>query len=479
MRRLLLLTALTVAGFAVLPTAPASAHPLGNFSVNRYARFTLHPDRIDAVVVADLAELPTAQNPPTSCAEAAAAVTATVDGTAVAWTVSRSSVTFADGAAGLRTSRVDCRLSGPADLGRSAQVTVANRFRDDRIGWREMVATGAGVRLSGSALPTATVSDELRRYPDDLLSSPPDLRSATFATAPGADGVPMAAAAPREASGGAGLFAGAERRLADLVGGREFTPYVGLLAVLLALALGAAHAALPGHGKTVMAAYLAGRHGRARDAVAVGATVTLTHTGAVLILGLVLTSVAGVAGEQVLGWLGVTSGVLVAAIGAAALVTAIRHRTVHHHHHDQDHGPDHHHDHGPDHHHDNGPDHGHHDGPGHGHHQHGPGRWGLAGLGVAGGLVPSPSALIVLLAAAALGRTVFGVLLVLAYGLGMAATLTAAGLLLIRLRDRLGHRFGHRLARFRRWRTAAPSVTAALIVVVGVGLAGRAIAVLA
>ncbi|MEV6493995.1 hypothetical protein AB0M20_36025, partial [Actinoplanes sp. NPDC051633] len=92
-------------------------------------------------------------------------------------------------------------------------------------------------------------------------------------------------------------------------------------------------------------------------------------------------------------------------------------------------------------------------------------------IGIAGGPVPSPSALIVLLGAAALGRTVFGVLLVLAYGLGMAATLTAAGLLLIKVRDRLEGRF----PRFDRLRAALPRITAALIVLVGAGLAGRAL----
>jgi ABC-type nickel/cobalt efflux system permease component RcnA len=96
-------------------------------------------------------------------------------------------------------------------------------------------------------------------------------------------------------------------------------------------------------------------------------------------------------------------------------------------------------------------------------------------MGIAGGLVPSPSALIVLLGAAALGRTVFGVLLVLAYGVGMAGTLTAAGLLLIRLRDRYAGRFGF----LTRWRSVGPPATAALIVVVGLGLAGRALSGLA
>jgi ABC-type nickel/cobalt efflux system permease component RcnA len=331
-----------------------------------------------------------------------------------------------------------------------------------------------------------------------------------------------------------GPLAGAERWLEDAVGGRRLTPLVGLLAVLLALMLGAAHAALPGHGKTVMAAYLAGRRGRARDAVAVGATVTLTHTGGVLALGLLLTTVAGIAGEAVLGWLGFASGALVAAIGVGALVSAVhrgRRRAIaqhHHHDHDQEQGhggaPGHAHDHDHDHSHTPGHDHSHRSGYNHGHrpghdhshrpgynhshtpghdhshtprhdddhtpapgrahdhdhgqsggHDHGPGKWGIAGLGIAGGLVPSPSALIVLLGAIALGRTAFGILLVIAYGLGMAATLTAAGLLLIRLRDRLEGRF--RFAA--RWRTAAPPFTAVLIVVVGLSLAGRALSTIA
>jgi ABC-type nickel/cobalt efflux system permease component RcnA len=289
-----------------------------------------------------------------------------------------------------------------------------------------------------------------------------------------------------------GPLAGAERWLEDAVGGRRLTPLVGLLAVLLALTLGAAHAALPGHGKTVMAAYLAGRRGRARDAVAVGATVTLTHTGGVLALGLLLTTVAGIAGEAVLGWLGFASGALVAAIGVGALVSTVRRgrRRVLAQHHHHDHAQEEGHSDAPGHAHDNEHNHSHTPGHGHGHtptpgrahdhdhghsHDHGPGKWGIAGLGIAGGLVPSPSALIVLLGAIALGRTTFGIVLVIAYGVGMAATLTAAGLLLIRLRDRLEGRF--RFAA--RWRTAAPPVTAVLIVVVGLGLAGRALSTIA
>ncbi|XVU28422.1 sulfite exporter TauE/SafE family protein [Actinoplanes sp. CA-054009] len=491
MKRTLLIAALCAVAFAALPSAPAAAHPLGNFSVNRYAGLTLHPDRIDAVAVADLAELPTLQDPPATCDEAAQALTVTVAGAPVRWSTTESSLTYAKGAGGLPTSRLTCRLTAQVSLGAATRIEVANRFRDDRIGWRELSAAGVGIHLSGSSLPTTSPSNELRDYPSDLLSSPSDVRSAAFTAEPGASSATEPTASP-VAGGAPSFLTAAERRLEALIGNR-MTPLVGFLAVLLSLVLGAAHAALPGHGKTVMAAYLAGSRGRPRDAVLVGATVTFTHTAGVLALGLLLTTASGIAGETVLSWLGLSSGILVMAVGLATLIPAIRRRTAHHHHHSHSHGAAHSHSHAGSHSHSHDPGRpqslGHHAEPAESHHGHGlaladrpahehshshdhrPGKWSIAGLGVAGGLVPSPSALIVLLGAAALGRTIFGVLLVIAYGLGMAATLTAAGLLLLRLRDRL-----ERHSRFfTRWRSVAQPLTATLIVLVGLGLAGRAL----
>jgi ABC-type nickel/cobalt efflux system permease component RcnA len=290
------------------------------------------------------------------------------------------------------------------------------------------------------------------------------VREAELRVEPGESAsAPAAVSSMDRGSWWARLVGSAEKRLDDLLAA---TPLIGVLAVLLALALGAAHAALPGHGKTVMAAYLAGKRGRARDAVAVGAVVTLTHTGGVLVVGLLLTTVAGLAGQAVLGWLGFASGVLIAVVGAAMLVGLRRRRVRHHHDH-------HHHHHGDHHHH---------------HHDHGgrPSGLGIAAIGVAGGLVPSPSALIVLLGAVGLGRTVFGVLLVLAYGLGMAGTLTAAGLLLVGLQRRRARRTtSARWAASARWRTwltrlstAAPAATGSLVLLVGLGLVGRAAATL-
>ncbi|MGE5827696.1 MAG: hypothetical protein ACM30G_04940, partial [Micromonosporaceae bacterium] len=295
----------------------------------------------------------------------------------------------------------------------------------------------------------------------------------------------------------------------------HLTPAVGLLALLLALVLGAGHAALPGHGKTVLAAYLAGTRGRPRDAVAVGATVTLSHTTGVLAVGLLLATGTALAGETMLRWLGLVSGAVVLVVGVGMLVGVLRtrrrpHRAVpaaaaavvaaaaaaghhhhgrHHHHHGEGHH-DHGHRHG-EHHHDDEHHGGRDDDEHHGHdHAHGPGsggrpgRLGLAGIGLAGGLVPSPSALIVLLSAIGLGRTWFGVLLVLVYGLGMAATLTGAGLLLALTQRWMARR---RLARpavagrfqaLRRLATQVPGLTqiatASLVLVVGLGLATRA-----
>lgn len=522
MRRVLLLLCAVAAG-ALLWPGNAQAHPLGNFSVNQLGALTFHSDRVTVAYVADLAELPTLQSAP-SCTTVAPAFRVTIGGRLLGWTIDRAVFTYSPGAAGLRTSRLECDLSAPADLSAGSTVDVVNDFDADRIGWRELTATATGVHLVDSPLPVVSRSDGLRAYPEDLLSSPPAVRTATLHLAPGGSTGTAAPSSSHTTALPASVLPGwagqAELTLRGWVAQRELTPWVGLLAVLLALTLGAAHAALPGHGKTVMAAYLAGRQGRPRDALTVGATVTLTHTGGVLLLGLLLTTAAGLAGETVLSWLGVTSGVLVASIGLTMLLSRHRDPTHSHGPHGHSHGPHGHthdphgHEHGPDTHTHADPAHHDHDhtssdlvhahaatghthddpAPGHGHaghqhpHEHGdhphphphpheahgvgrPSRLAVVGMGIAGGLVPSPSALVVLLGAVALGRTWFGVLLVLAYGFGMAGTLTAAGLLLIKVRDR----WPARLRLSSRLTRLAPTGTAALVLLVGSALAVRSL----
>jgi nickel/cobalt exporter len=467
----------------------ADAHPLGNFTVNHYDGLRLFPDRIELHAVVDTAEIPTLQDKAATdtdgdgtispreadqhgqaeCAALAAAVRATVNGSPVRWRVAQSAATYPPGQPPLPTTRVSCSLVAAASLHARALVEFTDSFRADRIGWREITAIGEGLRVVSSTVAGASISDELRRYPDDLLSNPRDERSATIHVAPGIGGI-TGASAPlaTRLSWLDHALASATRTFNELAGGPQLTPLVGTAAALLALLLGASHAALPGHGKTVMAAYLAGRRGTRRDAVLVGATVTLTHTAGVLILGLLVAVLSSFAPEAVLRWLGILSGLLVAMVGAGLLRSALRHRWTTHPLATMDRIPA-----------LAGASHGH--GHGHGHGWEGEkrplGRVGLVGMGIAGGLVPSPTALFVLLGAIGLGRSWFGIALVLCYGLGMAATLTLAGLLLVTLRDRMA-----RSAVSERWRdrgarvsAALPTMTAVLVLVVGLGLALRSL----
>ncbi|MCV2490553.1 hypothetical protein OF117_14415 [Geodermatophilus sp. YIM 151500] len=549
MRGRALFLAGATAALAVLPSGTASAHPLGSFTVNTADHLVFTPDAVLLTAVVDRAEIPTAQalrrigpdSAPSGgrlaaaasddCAELAGDVVIAVDGDPARWAVGSTAVDVLPGEAGLPTLRTTCELRARVDLGRPATVVYRHESGGGPPGWREITADGEGVRLLDSPVPVRSPSDGLRAYPEDLLASPVDVRSFTVAVEPGEHTGAGAAVGGAGDPFGAALAA-LDRRLFDLVGG-GITPLVGGLALLLAVLLGCGHALLPGHGKTVMAAYLTGRHGRPRDAVTVGATVTVTHTSGVLVLGVAVFLSSTLAGDQVLRWLGVSSGLLVALIGALLLRRALRDRraepvepsltggpaapvaglvaragvpataglavstsAVHRHttpySRELDHGHAHSHGHvrSRDHHHPPARvQDGHHQahGPrawswgvhrhGPGGHAHGPGRGGLIGMGVAGGLVPSPSALVVLLASIGLGRSAFGVLLVVAYGLGMAATLTAVGLALVTLRDRLDRRLtalgAHPLLRV--VARTAPVATAALVLLVGLALAGRGV----
>ncbi|WP_308377464.1 sulfite exporter TauE/SafE family protein [Streptomyces sp. ISL-99] len=523
--------------------APAAqAHPLGNFSINQYAGFTLHPDRVDVLAVTDTAEIPTLQAAPavdtngdskqsgseraawatTQCATTAEKLAVTTP-RLLSWKVASATFHYRPGQGGLRTGRLECRLHAPLDLtGGPVTLRVDTGTDPDRVGWHEITAKGVGTHLQHSTVPETSATRELRTYPRDLLATPLGDTKAQFTAHMGDQASGTHGTTP-EAGLGDGLTARVEalsQHLTSLTGTQNLTLTIGLLAVLLSLILGAGHALLPGHGKTVMAAYLAGRRGSVRDAITVGATVTVTHTAGVIVIGLCLTTFSSLAGDTVLNWLGVVSGALVALVGAALLTEAVRRsrrdpraatsgarpadasppalvgastapvmtQSPHGHTHDHAHRP---HEgaaqentHGHTHDHVLGKPHRH---GLFGHHHtyaHGPATddaqpfttRGLIGLGVAGGLVPSPSALVVLLGAIALGRTAFGAALVLAYGLGMAATLTAVGVLLVRLGDRVG-KLADRpaLVLVRRIAPHTALLTAALVLIVGLGLMARSL----
>jgi nickel/cobalt transporter (NicO) family protein len=469
--------AVLAATLLVAGATGAAAHPLGNFTVNTYSGLRVGPDRLIVDYVVDMAEIPTFQTRQAidgddngrvtgpeaaswrdrECPRLATGLRATVDGRPAALAVTGSALTFPKGVGGLQTLRLECALAAPLPAGQSLTFTDTNL--EGRVGWREITAVGDRATLETADVPTTSPSARLTTYPQDQLSSPLNQRAASLRLHPG--GPPAPPPAGSVGGSAAGSAAGVDRATAAftaLVGERSLSPGFALVALLLAVALGAAHALAPGHGKTVMAAYLVGLRGTLRQAATIGATVTLTHTAGVLLLGLVLTTSRAVASERVYPWLGLGSGLLLAGVGIGLLVRA---RPGHGHPHPHEH-PD--------------PDHPHpHD------HDHagavpGAGRplgWrGLVALGLAGGLVPSPSAVVVLLGGIALGQAWFGVALVLAYGLGMAATLTGVGLLLAHLRTRMDRRLrvpaGSVLGRIGR---LLPAVTASVIVLVGLGLA--------
>jgi nickel/cobalt exporter len=494
-RRGAVLTALVVI-LLMAGAAGAAAHPLGNFTVNTSSGLRVGPDRLAVDYVVDMAEIPAFQARQAidtdhddrvagaeadrwrdrECPRLAAGLQATVDGQAVRLTVAGSVLSFPEGVGGLSTLRLECALSAPLPGAGGRALAYADRNYQGRVGWREITAAGDRTVLDAADVPSASPSARLTSYPTDQLTSPLTRRSATLRFHPGGPPAPGTAAGPARQDPASGCEAprrgsvaapatscsgpstttvargGVDRATAaftSLVGDRSRAPGFALVALLLAAALGAIHAVAPGHGKTVMAAYLVGLRGTLRQAATIGATVTLTHTAGVLALGLVLSTSRAVASERVYPWLGLASGLLLAAVGVGLLVRA---RPGHQHPHDHDHPHGHHHDHGAA--------------------ARPLGRRGLVALGLAGGLVPSPSAVVVLLGGIALGRAWFGVALVLAYGLGMAATLTGVGLLLAHLRARMDRRLhlpaGSLLSRLGR---LLPAVTASLIVVVGLAVA--------
>ncbi|MER5835686.1 nickel transporter, partial [Streptomyces sp. NPDC002130] len=436
------------------------------------------------------------------------------DGRRVALTAERSDARVRPGQAGLDTLRVECELTAALPSGGK---TVSLGFRGAGTstgpGWREITARGDRMTLAASDVPEKSISDELTGYPEELLSSPADTASAALRVRPGGAAL---AEAESDAPAASVLPRGADRwtrALDDLVARQDLTAGFAALALLIAVVLGAMHALAPGHGKTIMAATAAARGGQARmkDVLPMAASVTVTHTLGVVALGLLVTA-GSAAAPSVIAWLGVASGLLVTLAGASLVRRALRNRAHTHHPHGHHHGHgshthghdggpthehDHHgkHDHGHGHDHDDPHDHDHkHDHPpDHAHphshphtieHSHGgfthshpvaPTVRGTILMGFAGGLVPSPSAVVVLVGAAALGQAWFGLLLVVAYGVGLALTLTAAGYAVVKA----GSGMTRLLDRRPRWsagpmaalvRRTAPLGSAFAVLVLGAGL---------
>jgi ABC-type nickel/cobalt efflux system permease component RcnA len=570
---------------ALLATVPVAAHPLGNFSVNRYAAIGVEPEAVEIRYLVDMAEIPTfqemqefglgaqADHPGTTAylvrqAEALGqGLRVHVDGRALALRVQARQVSFAPGAADLPTMKLAIVYRAAIEPAASHRLSYRDENFADRLGWREVVARAApGVVLAASSVPERDRSHQLSDYPADLLDNPPQVaeadivveRAPTAAVAPvdggprlsgpsgeppratgagvslRADSIPAAPAvrqaradeapaqlgtlrpapaadppvsappptgdtapapvvAPESRRGG-----GSDRALTDLMTRQDMGTGLLLFTLATAMVLGAFHALEPGHGKTVVAAYLVGSRGTTWHAVLLGLAVTISHTAGVFLLGAVtLYASRYVMPERLYPWLGAISGLAIAGVGLALLRQRWRgephghdhghthpharreeprdHR--HEHTHDGDHG--HHHSHGPhgdaDHHHAHDHPHASHHRGRH-HHPHVPDGpvsvRRLFALGLSGGIVPCPGALVVLLGALAWRRLGLGILMVLAFSVGLAAVLVAIGVLMVHARRLLGRVRGDGPL-MTRW---LPLASSAVITVLGVLIAVQALA---
>jgi ABC-type nickel/cobalt efflux system permease component RcnA len=512
-----------LAGLAIAASlwaaAGAAAHPMGNFSISHYAELRADAERLELRYVIDMAEIPTFQEiqehgivAETGHASLTGYLARKIEALGRGLrvesggrpldlqTIAREASVLA-GAGGLPTLRLEARYQ--ASLDREAAVHDV-RYRDtnfpDRVGWKEIVAReGRGVTLVSSSAAASDRSRALTEYPTDLLNSPPqDLEArVVFArqTAQAPAPAPSSPTAPDAHASGptfravrAGERAGAppavivpdraapprsgtpRSAFTELMTADRLSLGVVLVALAIAAGLGAFHALEPGHGKTLVAAYLVGSRGTFRHAALLGLVVTLTHTAAVYALGgVTLWASQYVVPDRLYPWLGLVSGLAVVGVGLSLLIRRGRHAAEHGH----DHPQGHHHGHDHDHRHDHDHAHGHHHA--HAHDAGGPPTLGtLLTLGVTGGIVPCPGALVVLLSAIALHRVGFGLLLIVAFSVGLAAVLIGLGLLMVGAR-RIMSRVRGDTPLVSRWLPLASSL---VITLTGVGLTIQALATL-
>jgi nickel/cobalt transporter (NicO) family protein len=434
---------------ALTVAAPAAAHPLGNFSVNHLSTVSISSDRVEVRYVLDQAEIPTVQERGLGRAEVLRrkldevrrGLTLTVNDRRVPLRpASAPRLSFPRGAGGLDTTRLELTLDAVVHDPR--RVALHDGTFSGRIGWKAIVSAPGERTAVRTSTPSGDPTNGLRTYPKDLLRSPLDERDAGFSvtagngtlTAPMSSGAHASTSSESRSDGLTALFE-------DAAAGR------GVLVLLLlgALGWGALHALSPGHGKAMVAAYLVGTRGGARDAVVLGATVTVTHTIGVFALGLVTLALSQyVLPEQLYPWLTLVSGLLVVLVGAGVLRSRLRRSHTHTH------------------------------GQGHAHgHSHGHDRLetrGLLSMGAAAGLLPCPSALVVLLGAISQHEVALGMLLIVAFSLGLAGTLTMLGLVVVRARRLLPPRIAaSRLA------ALMPAASAVLVMTLGLVLAARAV----
>lgn len=448
-RRRLLVVPLLVLGVLAAPAA-ARAHPLGNFTINTSASLVLRADEVLVDYVVDMAEIPAFQERQKidvdgdgslsseeiagyrrdACGGLEGGLHLRVDGRPAIPESRSSALSLPAGQAGLQTLRLSCLFRVELASDPTHDLSFEDANYPNGLGWREVTAAGDGATIVQSDVPSESLSHRLRSYPKGVRPSHIRSASLTFRAGGAALGTQPAGASAEPASDGVlGGFASRPDLTAGLV----------MLMIAAAIGVGAVHALGPGHGKSLIGAYLLGSAGTLRQAIAVGTAVSMMHTASVLGLGLLVLSAERIfAPERVYPWLGLASGLVALGLGAVLLVSRLRalsERRRHGHEHPHPARP--------------------------------LSRRGLIALAFAGGILPSPTALVVLLGSVSIGRTALGLILIVGFSVGLAASLVAVGALAIRARHMAIGRLPAGLMRL------APVVSAGCIALVGVVLTAR------
>ena len=509
------------AAWTMFSSSAAPAHPLGNFSISHYSGIAVGKDGIEINYVIDMAEIPTFQeiqehgitadvedaNVQVYVARKAEilrdGLSLQVNGRPLLLQVDSRQVIFPSGAGGLPTMKIGVLFKAKLDAAKGEQwLDYRDQNFPGRAGWKEIIATAdPNVQLTSSSVAGADRSRQLSDYPTDLLNSPPQqltaqigflaqsappavasVKNTVASTKPLEPPPPEPAPAPRTdsslggSSGGPAVQLTANKQttprnsFTEMMATKQLSLSVVLLGLAVAIGLGAFHALEPGHGKTLVAAYLVGSHGTLKHALALGLIVTGAHTAGVYLLGAVtLYAAQYIVPERLYPWLALISGLMIVVLGSVLLLRRYlgKDKLVPHHghtHHSQDHPHHHEHDHA----------HGHQHGN-HAHHRHEVNQAvslkQLVTLGISGGIVPCPAALVVLLSAVSVQRIGLGLLLIVAFSVGLAAVLIAVGMLMVCARQFMS-RFHGEGGIVTRW---LPLTSAVFIVLFGVGLTWQAL----
>lgn len=339
----------------------AAAHPLGNFTINHFSRFDIGSQRVTIHYVVDMAEIPTFQTlqevdldgdgiPSTIELQTyleqiiptyGSGLKLTIDALPITFQPGKSEISLPPGVGGLPTLRIEADFLGKISPATSTlhQLHFEDTNDRHRLGWREIaIAPQAEISVFNSSAYGNSVTDELKAYPQDLLTMPLDERTAELSFTLGE--IP-AGMTPLLTRAGSPIVRNRDR-LAELIAVPEITPLLVLISLLVAAGLGSFHALSPGHGKTLVGTYLIGAQATAWQAAFLGLTVTITHTIGVFALGLVtLVASQYFLPEQMFPILSLVSGGIAILLGLGLFIRRLKelfaHAHTHHHHHSHTH----------------------------------------------------------------------------------------------------------------------------------------------